>query len=65
MNWSGGCYCGEERYQASRDPEWVGNCHCTYAGDLPVPHLVRLLFSLVNISYGPRVRRLITVPKKM
>ena len=29
MKWSGGCFCGDVRYQASQDPEWVGNCHCT------------------------------------
>jgi len=29
MEWSGGCFCGDVRYQANQDPEWVGNCHCT------------------------------------
>ena len=29
MEWSGGCFCGDVRYQANQDPEWVGSCHCT------------------------------------
>ena len=29
MEWTGGCHCGDVRYQASQDPEWVGSCHCT------------------------------------
>jgi hypothetical protein len=29
MQWTGGCLCGDVRYQVSQDPEWVGSCHCT------------------------------------
>jgi len=26
--WFGGCLCGDIRYRASGNPEWVGICHC-------------------------------------
>lgn len=29
MAWTGGCFCGDVRYEVSQDPEWVGSCHCT------------------------------------
>ena len=29
MEWNGGCLCGEIRYRANVDPEWVAYCHCT------------------------------------
>ncbi|WP_430761293.1 GFA family protein [Solilutibacter silvestris] len=29
MKLSGGCLCGQVRYEASADPVFSGNCHCT------------------------------------
>jgi hypothetical protein len=29
MTWSGGCLCGEVRYEIGVEPMWVGHCHCS------------------------------------
>lgn len=29
MDWTGGCLCGDIHFRASKDPEWVGHCHCS------------------------------------
>ena len=29
MDWAGGCLCGDIRFRANKDPEWVGHCHCS------------------------------------
>ena len=30
MALTGGCLCGEIRYEIAADPFWVGNCHCQW-----------------------------------
>jgi hypothetical protein len=29
MSWSGGCLCGEVRYDIDVEPLWIGHCHCS------------------------------------
>ena len=29
MGWTGGCLCGEIRYETSAAPSWVCHCHCS------------------------------------
>ena len=49
---TGGCLCREIRYQATKEPEWVGYCHCPLCRKLSgAPVTVGVLLSRDAVTW--------------
>ena len=57
MKWTGGCMCGEVRYEAIGEPPYVGHCHCKSCRQhtgAPVVTLVAFMADGIKFTKGDR-----------